>query len=131
MSGTKNDQGKVRMELISPIALEELAKVLTFGANKYHEHDWRKGLEWSRVYGAIQRHLQQWQQCVDNDPETGLSHLSHAMCGLHFLLEYRTTHPELDDRYRIGSPTLAAQREQEECGRALIEALRKSPPSRR
>lgn len=100
--GTKFDSGKPRMELLSTIALVEIAKVLTFGADvkKYGAHNWRKGLEWSRVLGAAMRHLTAFTSGEDKDPESGLSHLAHAACCLMFLLEYEKHHKALDDRFK-------------------------------
>jgi len=102
-SGTKHDQHKIRMELLSPIALEKIAQVLTFGAQKYADHNWRKGIKWSRVLGAALRHLFAWARGEDKDPETGLSHLAHAGCCIMFLLEYELTHKNLDDRFVVSS----------------------------
>lgn len=97
--GTKFDDKKVRLELLSPIAIEEMGKVLTFGATKYDAHNWRKGIKWSRVLGASLRHIMAFMGGQDKDPETGLNHLAHAACCIMFLLEYEITHKELDDRY--------------------------------
>jgi len=96
----KNDSGKVRMELLSPIALTEIAKVLTFGSIKYEAHNWRKGFAWSRLLGAALRHLFAFIGGEDKDPETGLSHLSHLGACVMFLLEHEVTHKHLDDRYK-------------------------------
>jgi len=89
------------MALISPIALEELAKVLTFGAKKYSANNWRQGFDWTRVLSAVQRHINDWAMGIDRDPETDLSHLAHAMCGIMFLLEFEGTGTGVDDRYKI------------------------------
>jgi hypothetical protein len=96
----KYDQGKAPLGLISSIAQTEEALVLAHGAKKYAAHDWRAGLEWSRLYDAVQRHLLAWNSGEDNDPETGRPHLAHARCGLGFLLEYGVTGAGLDDRYK-------------------------------
>lgn len=98
--GKKYDTGKVRMELLSSKAITELAKVLTFGASKYDANNWRKGIAWTRVIGAVKRHMAAFEDGVDKDEESGLSHIAHAMCGLMFLLEFEQTHAELDDRYK-------------------------------
>ena len=95
--GVKYDDGKLRMELIPSEMLEELAKVLTFGANKYADRNWEKGMDWGRVYGALLRHLTAWWGGQDKDPETGESHLSHALCCLTFLSTY--------ERRNIGEDT--------------------------
>lgn len=99
-SGKKWDAGKVRVDLLSPLALEEIAKVMTFGATKYGDNNWRKGIAWSRVIGALLRHTFAFMRGEDNDPETGLSHMAHAGCCVMFLLEYIVSHKELDDRYK-------------------------------
>lgn len=96
----KNDTEKRRMDLLSPIAIAKLADVLTFGAGKYDSNNWRKGLNWSRVLGATLRHLFSFLGGEDKDPESGISHLAHAMCNMMFLLEFEETHKELDDRYK-------------------------------
>lgn len=98
---TKYDSDKVRLELLSPIALMEIGKVLTQGAKKYEDHNWRKGFKWSRLLGAALRHLMAFIGGQDKDPETGLSHLAHLGCCVLFLLEHEVTHKELDDRYKI------------------------------
>lgn len=95
----KFDQGKPRMELLPSSALLEISKVLTEGAKKYDPWNWAKGLQYSRLIGAVMRHVSAWKDGEDKDPETGLSHLAHAACGLMFLLDYldrNQTH--LDDR---------------------------------
>lgn len=97
--GIKHDQEKIRTDLYSTLALEELAKVLTFGAKKYASDNWRLGMSWRRLIGAAIRHLFAFMRGEDNDPETGLSHLAHAMCCIMFLLEYVLTGNGSDDRW--------------------------------
>lgn len=98
--GTKHDQGKPRLELISAIATFKKARVYTVGAEKYGVDNWRKGIAWSRVIGACLRHLFAWLMGQDNDPESGISHLAHAACCLDFLLEYEDTFTQGDDRFK-------------------------------
>lgn len=88
--GRKDDGGKLRYDLLPPELLEEVSKVLTFGAEKYEDRNWEQGINYSRVYAALQRHLWSWWDCSqpDTDPETGYNHLSHAACCLAFLLTY-------------------------------------------
>ena len=45
-------------------------------------HNWRDGLDWTRVSSAVLRHLSAWHGGEDIDPESGLSHLAHAGCGI-------------------------------------------------
>lgn len=101
MAGIKHDQDKVRLDLLSPIWLNGVGKVLTFGARKYTAHNWRKGIERSRLIGAALRHTIAYLGGEDRDPETGLLHLYHASCCLMFAAELHETRPDLDDRYKI------------------------------
>ena len=96
--GKKADLGKRRLDLLDPLALNGIADVLTFGATKYGDRNWEQGIEWSRVYGAALRHLLAFWGGEDLDPETGLPHVDHAACNIHFLARYIRTHKNLDDR---------------------------------
>jgi Domain of unknown function (DUF5664) len=96
----KDDSGKLRMDLLPMDAVRDVAAVYTFGAQKYDDENWRKGLSYKRVYGAILRHLTSWFLGEDLDPESGINHLAHAAWGCLTLLNYRHTHPELDDRVK-------------------------------
>lgn len=98
MEGRKDDQGKTRIELIPPSLVFAVGDILTFGAKKYADRNWEQGIKWSRVFGGLMRHMWSWWRGENLDPETGKSHLWHAACCLAFLIEYETTHPELDDR---------------------------------
>jgi hypothetical protein len=83
--GQKDDGGKLPMDLLAYDALKGTAQVLAFGAEKYAPRNWEKGIEYSRVFAALQRHMTAWWMGEDLDPETGLSHLHHAGCCIMFL----------------------------------------------
>ena len=102
-AGRKDDQEKPDMDLLSPYALEKVAQVMTFGKKKYGANNWRGGIAYSRLLAAIMRHLNSYRKGETLDPETGLSHLAHASCGLMMLLEFEETRPDLDDRYKSES----------------------------
>lgn len=88
MEGKKYDQGKPMFSLIPPLAEQEVAKVLTFGAQKYAPDNWRYVDEsFSRYLSAARRHINMVQLGESHDPETGLHHYAHAICCLMFLLE--------------------------------------------
>ena len=90
--GRKLDTGKTRMDLLMcgcSKSLEQVAKVLTFGAKKYADNNWRLVPDAKKRYhAALHRHLNAYYQGEAVDSETGLSHLAHALCCLHFLLEF-------------------------------------------
>lgn len=96
----REDSGKNQLSLISPLAIESMGKILTQGAIKYERHNWRKGMKWSRCIDSLKRHLLEFEKGIDTDPESKESHLGHIMVNAMFLLEYATTHKELDDRYK-------------------------------
>lgn len=104
LEGIKHDYNKVRLELYPPEALLATAQVLTFGAKKYRDRNWEKGIHFSRVFGALMRHLWSWWRGEDLDPETGLNHLHHAGCCIAFLQTYVERGMEaFDDRSRNGT----------------------------
>ena len=94
----KYDDGKPRMDLLDPYAIEQLACVLGYGARKYEAWNWAKGLRYSRLLAAALRHLFAFAKGQDTDEESGLPHLAHCMCCLMMLLAMTQRHPELDDR---------------------------------
>lgn len=99
---TKHDSGKLACELLPVEALEAVADILRYGAQKYAPHNWRKGMQWSRMYGAALRHLFAWQRGETVDAESGLPHLAHASCCLLFLLTYERCAIGTDDRPERG-----------------------------
>lgn len=100
--GVKFDGDKLRYELIPPEYLEGAAEALTFGATKYGARNWEQGMEWGRVFGALLRHLYAWWRGdKGGDPETGLSHLSHAAACLAMLMAYEKRNSGEDDRYVV------------------------------
>ena len=88
MTGIKYDSAKPKMNLLPPKAIVEVAKVLTFGAEKYDAENWRKLDDLQNRYtaGAL-RHIFAHMDVEKLDPETGLSHMAHALCCLLFKLE--------------------------------------------
>lgn len=94
----KADGAKLRFDLMPPSFIEAVTEVLTFGAEKYADRNWEKGMSWGRPFAATMRHLWAWWRGEETDKDSGLSHLSHAACNLAFLIEYETTKREFDDR---------------------------------
>lgn len=84
-TGKKLDSGKLRMDLIPPVAIKELARVLTYGAEKYGPNNWHN-VDSERYKAALLRHIIEWMDGEECDQESGLKHLSHALCNVAFLL---------------------------------------------
>lgn len=86
---TKFDGNKARMELIPLGAVQEIAKVMTFGANKYADNGWKTLPRAEERYtGALLRHLTAIQSGEQVDPESGLPHISHVACNALFLTHF-------------------------------------------
>lgn len=98
--GVKDDSKKAGMDLLPYDALVEVAKVLDYGKQKYDAHNWKKGLAYSRVLAAAQRHMGEYSEGRRTDNETDLSHIAHAAANLLFLLWYEKHRPEMDDLYK-------------------------------
>lgn len=92
--GTKHDDGKTPLDLLSPSLLNGIAEVLKFGAEKYEPYNWAKGIKYSRVFSAMQRHMWAFWAGEELDAETDMPHLWHAGCCLMFLIHYEA-HPDL------------------------------------
>lgn len=101
MTGVKHDTGKLPLDLLDPTALEGLAAVLQFGANKYAAHNWRGGLSYTRLIAALLRHLFAILRGEDTDPESGLPHIDHVGCCWMFLSNMMKTRSDLDDRHKF------------------------------
>ena len=88
-NGVKFDNEKPRWDLLPLILLSGVVRVLTFGARKYADDNWMKVPDGKRrYYAAMMRHVSAWQGGEQNDPETGESHLDHAMCCMIFLKHF-------------------------------------------
>ena len=109
--GKKYDGEKPRLYLLPPHTLVEVGKVLTFGAAKYDEHNWKKldNLQ-NRYTGAALRHIFAHMAGEELDPETGLDHLAHALCCLMFKLEAKLENGESKEE-RLGEPVSIKYRE--------------------
>ena len=89
MTGIKYDSEKPDYSLIPPNALEDVAKVLTHGAQKYDRNNWQhlENLD-NRYFAAAQRHLWALRRGETSDPETGIHHAAHAICCMMFMVEF-------------------------------------------
>lgn len=95
---TKDDRFKTRVDLVPVVPLLSIADVFTYGARKYADRNWEKGFPYSRIYGALLRHVFAWWNGEEIDPESGMSHLAHAGCDLLMLMEYEARGTGEDDR---------------------------------
>lgn len=108
--GLRFNNDKLRYDLVHPLAHEDMVKVLTYGAKKYTVYDddgnllndgannWQKGLGWKSVIASLKRHIAAIEMGEDYDQDTGLLHISHAACNVHFLNAFYYMFPQGDDR---------------------------------
>jgi hypothetical protein len=85
--GVKYDGDKPDYSLVPFGALDEVVKVLTYGAKKYDRFNWEK-VEDIRYQAAALRHISAYMQGETYDPETGINHMAHAACSLLFLTQF-------------------------------------------
>jgi hypothetical protein len=103
----KFDSQKIRLELIPPLPMLEVGKVYTSGSEKYDDWNWDQepGFNYSRVIGAMERHLNKWKSGIDCDPTNvfngeAINHLaSVTWCAL-TLMHYQMTGNGTDDRHK-------------------------------
>lgn len=88
------NEGKLPWHLVDFKAFEPMVKVLQYGAQKYAEENWRKGLSLKEIRDSFIRHLVEWNSGQDIDEESKCLHLGHLMCNLMFYSYFTTVNPE-------------------------------------
>jgi len=90
----KTAADKVPLDLVPMRALKGVARVFGYGARKYARWNWYAADDreiGNRYVGGLLRHLADAQQpsgefdfasLAARDPESGLPHIDHAICGL-------------------------------------------------
>ena len=74
---------KTPLSTVPVTVLAEMAVAMTEGALKYGAHNYLiLGARASVYYDAAQRHLMAWLAGEDDDPESGISHLTKAISSL-------------------------------------------------
>lgn len=87
--GMKDDNGKLRVELVTPEAIIGMAEVLSFGARKYKANSWQNVKDREDAhYAALLRHLLAYRAGETFDKESGLSHMKHVLTNAMFLLHH-------------------------------------------
>lgn len=107
--GSMDDPRKFPLFLVPTTIKRWIARVLGKGAKKYALGNWMRGMSYTEIISAVQRHIDAWQDGEDVDPETGENHLAHAACGLAFLSWFidgprREEYRRFDDRLAGRTP---------------------------
>jgi hypothetical protein len=87
-AGLRADKGKARLDLIPPSWIFALAGPMTYGAVKYAERNWERGMKWTKIVGPLMRHLFKFLSGERCDPETGCHHLAHVAWNALALMTY-------------------------------------------
>jgi len=84
--GSKHDGKKPRWSLLPWRELREVVEVLTFGADKYSNNNWKHATPPERYRDALMRHFSVYMEDELVDAESGRSHLAHVICCALFLM---------------------------------------------
>lgn len=101
VEGVKYDTDKARYDLIPADALEALANHYRYGAKKYEDRNWEKGIKYSRIFAAMMRHAWAFWRGEEIDEESGAHHMvAVAWCAFALFHYWNRKQGELDDRVR-------------------------------
>lgn len=85
--------GKGRYDLISPFAIDRLAKWYELGAQKYADRNWEKGIPFSRYVDSAKRHLNKYVMGMEDE-----DHLAAAAWNIFAILHHQELNQnDLDD----------------------------------
>ena len=89
---SRNDIGKIRLDLIPPEALLELGEVFGEGAIRHGDENWKKGMPNSVVINHMMRHLLLYMKGDRNEP-----HMGKVMFGCCVLIWNEANNVNLED----------------------------------
>lgn len=95
------DDGKPPLAALPWAGVREVAMVQAYGHSKYHDYNnYRKGMEVTRNLSCAVRHISEFMEGNDLDPESNRNHLAHAACRVLFVLQNIHDGVAIDDRYK-------------------------------
>lgn len=101
MEAGHKDEGKLGLQFILAMpGLDQVAKVGDYGAKKYDQWNYTKGMPWMKLLGSCSRHLASFIRGQDLDPESGLPHMAHLAYNALILLGYMEVHRAQDNRFK-------------------------------
>lgn len=90
---------KAPMSTVSAAVLAEVGVAMLEGASKYGRHNYRAvGVRSSVYYDATMRHLMDWWEGVDIDPDSNMHHITKAITSLVVLRDAMIQGMVTDDR---------------------------------
>ena len=99
-AGVKHDDNKPDMSLLTLAMLEPAVRALMYGEVKYGRGNFRNGFVNTRLLAAAMRHIMQYSSGEDNDSESGITHLGHALAAIMMLLDNQKQGTSTDGRYK-------------------------------
>ncbi len=114
--GAKFDKDKIRMDLVPMDAIMAAAAVFTYGAIKYDNWNWSKGMRRGRLDAALLRHHAAQTLGESVDDESNLPHSWHELACAMMKVSMELRGVLRDDRdakvYGASRPAVAHQDEQ-------------------
>lgn len=93
-------QDKAPYEYLEPVALDQIARAMKSGAEKYGYRNFVEEPIRARVYvGAILRHTFEWLIGIDRDKDSGLHPLAHVGANVCVALAAIAAGKFIDDRH--------------------------------
>jgi hypothetical protein len=90
---------KAPMSTVPATVLAEIGVAMLEGASKYGRHNYRVvGVRGSVYYDGTMRHLMDWWEGQDLDPDSGMSHITKAITSLVVLRDAMIQGKFTDDR---------------------------------
>ena len=99
-SGGEKGVKPQRFGLLPGYALGVVGEHYAAGAEKYSDHNWRKGYEFSKSIDSLLRHAYAFADGEDNDPELGTPHPAAIVFHALTLIQGMRDWPQFDDRYK-------------------------------
>lgn len=82
------------IQTIPPDAMRSAARVFSYGARKYAQWNWTKGMDWSIPVACALRHLLALTEREYMDDESGEHHIGHFVCNILMLAWFQEFYPE-------------------------------------
>lgn len=109
LTAKRFNKGKTKYSSLQWIALAEVAKVCTMGAEKYGNNNWKKGSNYSTLIDSTMRHFVGDPNTGHGgfltgellDPESKIHHLAHCAWNVLTLLQQELdgNYKQFDDRF--------------------------------
>lgn len=85
-------------QMMVGIDLDGAVQVFEYGAKKYAEWNWAKGMKWSVPLGCALRHIYAILLGAGADEESGIDHIHHVYCNIIMLQYFQKHYQQGDDR---------------------------------